>query len=426
MVAHFPWHRLRGRPFLADSLLAAALTAISVFSLWVTVSYIDVDFREPDALGVLLTTASALPVAWRRRYPLTVLVITGLATVLISKFNYAQSASGVGLLIALYTMAAYTSRRRSLAALIAAVVFLVAALIVDHVPVGALDLVASSAIIFGAWAFGRSIGIRRVYTAELEQRAHRLERAREADVRAIVAEERNRIARELHDVVGHHVSVMTVQAAAAQRTLDRDPARACEAIAAIESTGREALAEMRRIVGVLRTSRTDEQPDTDLAPLPGVNEIDRLAEQVREAGLDVSVRVDGAPALLTPGIDVTVYRIVQEALTNTLKHARARRADVVLRYRPTELLVRVSDDGHGLAAALAKPAMSSRSSSANGARQTGHGLLGMRERVTLYGGRLHTGPRSGGGYEVVAHLPLPSPRHTMTGMGPAMGPAWPP
>jgi signal transduction histidine kinase len=404
MAANSPWHRLRGRPFLADSLLAAGLMGISILSLWLTVSYLKVDLREPDALGVMLSAANTLPIAWRRAYPLTVVVLTGLATVLISAFNYPQSVSSVGLLIALYTVAAYTSRRRSIAGLIAAVVFLATALATDNFPTGALDLVASGAVIFGVWAFGRSIGIRRAYTAELEQRADRLERAREADVRAVVAEERNRIARELHDVVGHHVSVMTVQAAAAQRTLGRDPARAGEAMAAIESTGREALAEMRRLVGVLRTNRTDEQPDTDLAPLPGVNEIDRLVEQVREAGLDVSVHIDGTAAQLAPGIDVTVYRIVQEALTNSLKHAGPTRAEVVLRYRPRELLVKVSDDGHGLAAALAELAV------VNGAPQTGHGLLGMRERVALYGGRLHTGPRPGGGYEVVAHLPLPCDR----------------
>jgi signal transduction histidine kinase len=399
MAEHPHLRRLRGRPFLLDKLLATALSVVSILSLWVTTSYIEVDFREPDALGVLLSLASALPIAWRRRYPMTVVILTGIPTVLLSGLNYAQSVSGVGLLIAVYTVAAYTRRTHSLIGLLAAIVFLVLAVNIDDFPTTVLDLTASVAIIFGAWAFGRSIGIRRAYTAELEERAARLERAREADVRAVVAEERNRIARELHDVVGHHVSVMTVQAAAAQRTFDRDPRRARESMAAIETTGREALAEMRRIVGVLRTA---DQADHDLAPLPGVGEIDRLVEQVREAGLDVAVNIDGTPAPLPPGIDVTVYRIVQEALTNTIKHAGPTRAEVVLRYRPKDLYVRVSDDGHGLASALAKPA------GANGSRPTGHGLLGMRERVTLYGGRLYTGPRSGGGYEVVAHIPLES------------------
>jgi signal transduction histidine kinase len=399
MAASSVVQRIRGRPFLADALLATALTVLSIFSLWVNVTYVKVGFREPDVLGVLLSAASALPIAWRRRYPLTVLVLTGVATLLISGLNYAQSVSGVGLLIALYTVAAYTSRRRSLAGLLAALALLIVILSIDEFPTSTLDLTASVAIVFGAWAFGRSIGIRRAYTAELEKRAERLERARESDMRAVVAEERNRVARELHDVVGHHISVMTVQAAAAQRTFDRDPQRAREAMAAVESTGREALTEMRRIVGVLRTG---EQADFGLAPLPGVAEMDRLVEQVREAGLEVAVRFDGPRAPLSPGIDVTVYRIIQEALTNTLKHAGPTRAEVMLRYRPTELFVRVSDDGHGLAAALAKPSVG------NGAHQTGHGLLGMRERVTLYGGRLYAGPRSGGGYEVVAHIPLES------------------
>jgi signal transduction histidine kinase len=400
MAAYPLQHRLRGRPFLADAVLAAALTTVSILSLWVTVSYIEVDFREPDLLGVLLSAASTLPIAWRRRYPMTVLILTGCATVLISALNYAQSSSGIGLLVALYTVAAYTRRLRSLAALIATVVFVLLAVSTDSVPTTTLDLTATLAIMFGGWAFGRSIGIRRAYTAELEERAERLERAREADVRAVVAEERNRIARELHDVVGHHISVMTVQAAGARRTFDRDPRRSREAMAAIESTGREALTEMRRIVGVLRTG---DEADRELAPLPGVSDIDRLVEQLHEAGLDVAVRIDGTPAPLAPGVDVTVYRIVQEALTNTLKHAGPTTAEVVLRYEQKELFVRVRDDGRGLAAALAKPA------AVNGSGPTGHGLLGMRERVALYGGRLFTGPRSGGGYEVVAQIPLEHP-----------------
>jgi signal transduction histidine kinase len=400
MAAYPLQHRLSGRPFLADAVLAAALTTVSILSLWVTVSYIEVDFREPDLLGVLLSAASTLPIAWRRRYPMTVLILTGCATVLISALNYAQSSSGIGLLVALYTVAAYTRRLRSLAALIATVVFVLLAVSTDSVPTTTLDLTATLAIMFGGWAFGRSIGIRRAYTAELEERAERLERAREADVRAVVAEERNRIARELHDVVGHHISVMTVQAAGARRTFDRDPRRSREAMAAIESTGREALTEMRRIVGVLRTG---DEADRELAPLPGVSDIDRLVEQLHEAGLDVAVRIDGTPAPLAPGVDVTVYRIVQEALTNTLKHAGPTTAEVVLRYDQKELFVRVRDDGRGLAAALAKPA------AVNGSGPTGHGLLGMRERVALYGGRLFTGPRSGGGYEVVAQIPLEHP-----------------
>jgi signal transduction histidine kinase len=234
-----------------------------------------------------------------------------------------------------------------------------------------------------AWAVGRALGERARRAADLEVHADRLKREQET----AVAIERARIARELHDVIAHSVSVMTVQAGAARLLLDEDSARARQSLVAVEETGRQALAEMRRLLGILRG---DERQT--LAPQPGTADIESLVDQVRAAGLPVDVVVEGRPRALAPGIDLAAYRVVQEALTNALKHARATHAGVSIHYGrdALELAVvndgRVPRDGRG-----------------------GHGIVGMRERVTLYGGEFDAGPRSEGGYAVHARLPLDGP-----------------
>jgi signal transduction histidine kinase len=239
-----------------------------------------------------------------------------------------------------------------------------------------------------AWLVGFAYHERNRRTAELTARAERAERERETEARAAAAEERARIAREMHDVVAHSLSVMVVQAGAAEAMLDADPERARRPLAAVQQTGRSALTELRRMLGVLR-EMADEGPG--LAPQPGLSALDELARQVREAGLPVNVRVEGEPRPLPPGIDLSAYRIVQEGLTNALKHAGPATAEVVVRYGPRELELVVRDDGRG------------RGPSANGG---GHGLLGMRERVALYGGDLTAGPRPEGGFALAARLPL--------------------
>ena len=204
-----------------------------------------------------------------------------------------------------------------------------------------------------------------------------------------MSEERARIARELHDVVGHSVSVMTVQAAAVRRLLRPDQQREREALLIVEQTGREALAEMRRMVGVLR--RPEEAPAR--APQPSLDHLDRLVEQAREAGLPVELRIEGDPVQLPAGLDLTAYRLVQEGLTNAMKHARADRTQVLVRYDDEHIEVTVTDDGQG---------------DHSGGTEGGHGLVGMRERVSVYGGELEAGPRPGGGYQLRARLPLAS------------------
>ena len=244
---------------------------------------------------------------------------------------------------------------------------------------------ATGLAVVAAFAVAGALGARAQRAADLEERAERLERTHAE----AVAGERATIARELHDVIAHSVSVMTVQAGAARVLLDEDrPERARESLLAVEETGRQALGEMRRLLGILR----GDDHDTRLAPQPGIAEIEGLAEQVRAAGLPVEVVVEGEPRPLPPGADLAAYRVVQEALTNALKHAGAARAEVSIRYGRTALDLAVTNDGRVRR---------------NG--RVGHGLVGMRERVALYGGDFEAGPREAGGYAVRASLPMDAP-----------------
>jgi signal transduction histidine kinase len=222
----------------------------------------------------------------------------------------------------------------------------------------------------------------------LERLTVDLEREREEKARTAVAEERVRIARELHDVVAHAISLIVLQARGGRRSLATDPAETLEALDTIEATGSQALAEMRRLLGMLRTD--DEQ--IALAPQPSLRYLDALAAQVGEAGLAVDLSVEGEPIELPPGVDLSAYRIVQEALTNALKHAGPATARVVVRYRENDLELEITDTGLGAGASDGE----------------GHGLVGMRERVSLYGGKIEAGPQDGGGFAVRARLPMES------------------
>jgi signal transduction histidine kinase len=253
---------------------------------------------------------------------------------------------------------------------------------------------------------GRTVHNRRAYIAELEGRTREAERNQQALSTQAVAEERRRIARELHDMVAHHVSVMGVLATGCRRTLHRDPAAADEALTTIEETGRTALREMRRLLDVLRT---DQEPAGELAPQPGLAHLAGLVEQVREAGLPVTLRVDGAAGTLDLGIALTVYRIVQEALTNALRHGTGDGAEVTVRYSDTGLRVEILDRGPSVLSAghgRTRPAGSSGDRPGAGEPGAGRGLIGLRERVAVYGGEFDARRRLGGGYRVRARLPL--------------------
>jgi signal transduction histidine kinase len=250
------------------------------------------------------------------------------------------------------------------------------------------DFFWTTLILSIAWFFGVALGTRTAQARELRARVER-ERSRvESAAEEAAVEERTRITRELHDVVAHSVSVMVVQASGVRRLLQPEQEREREALLSVEQIGREALAEMRRMLGVMRSG--EEQPPS-LAPQPGLKSLGHLIAQIEEAGLPVTLHVEGERAALPPGVDLSAYRIVQEGLTNALKHARGAHADVTVRYGAERLELEIADDGPG---------------SANGDAMEGHGLVGMRERVALYGGTLEAGPREGGGFVLRAQLPV--------------------
>jgi signal transduction histidine kinase len=244
-----------------------------------------------------------------------------------------------------------------------------------------------------AYLTGREIASRQKQLNQQRQRTAQLEREHEQALKAAAETERRHIARELHDVVAHSVSVMVVQAGAARKVMEEKPAAARDSLLAVEASGHEAMGELRRLLGVLSENGGTEKEAAPLAPQPGVDNLDALVARVREAGLPVEMRIDGERPSIPPGVDVAVYRIVQEALTNALKYAGGARTEVVLRYEPNAIDLEVLDEGM-----VATPADG-----------IGRGLVGMQERVALFGGTLLAGKRPELGYAVRAHLPLTSP-----------------
>ncbi|KAB8195215.1 sensor histidine kinase [Nonomuraea phyllanthi] len=344
--------------------------------------------RAPDPLSGVLVVLACAPIAVRRRWPMWGMCAVLVPETLLTALGYGAGMSGPAGLVLLYSVASCRGLAVALAGLLISLVAYVLGALAGAGRAGSWsEHVVLAVVLVAVWGAGRSLRLRRAYLDELKDRAARLERARAADTRAARAEERSRIARELHDVVAHHVSVMTVQAAAARRVLGSDPDLAREALSAIEHTGRMAMTEMRNIVGVLRTDARAE-----LGPQPGLRDLPALVEQMREAGLPARLVVEGVPLQLPPGVDLAAYRLAQEGLTNSLRHAGAgAEAVVTVRHSPDELDVRVADDGQGTAGRSSRP---------------GHGLVGIRERVALYGGILSIGPLPGGGFEVRARFPL--------------------
>jgi len=343
----------------------------------------------PLWFDVLAMLAITLPLFLRRRFPFGAPVAVGAAIAASSFVDGHLIPSGLitnlAAISAFVLMGMVRDRTQAIAGL--AYGLGVAAIVIHNDPnAGASNFVFISLVFAIAWTIGLLVSRKFHEADEARERAIEAERQREVRARLAVSEERARIARELHDVVGHSVSVMTVQASAARRLLRPHQDKEREALLVVEKTGREALAEMRRMVGVLR--RPEEAPA--LAPQPSLEQIEGLIEHTREAGLPVELRIEGEPIELPAGIDLTAYRLVQEGLTNTLKHARAQRAEVVVRYEDGYVELTVSDDGQG-------------GGSGGG---SGHGLVGMRERVSVYGGELEAGRRAGGGFRLRARLPV--------------------
>jgi signal transduction histidine kinase len=388
---------LRARPLLADALLAGLLAAFSLVALVYANGDCDGACRPGGTAATGLILAQTLPLAWRRRHPLAVSLVTGLATAGYGLAPYPDLAMPVpvGGLVGMYSVAAWGSRRAALVAggVAAAVVAVVMSL--PRTDADLVDAAFASLGLAGAWVLGDRARVQRALAAELSDRAVRLEREREGEARRAVASERARIARELHDVVAHHVSMMVVQAEAGPLAVERHPARAAGAFEAIAATGRQALVEMRRLLGVLRG---DGQAPS-LAPQPGLDQVPSLVEQVGRAGLEVELVVEGEKAPLPAGVELSAYRIVQEALTNAVRHAGPGRARVLVRYGERDLELTVRDEGGGGGAAPA----------GGPPTRSGQGLVGMRERVSLFGGELHAGPGPDGGFTVAARLPLGAP-----------------
>lgn len=364
-----------------DVALAAALTIFTQVDIWTADSYLE----GSKPLFALTTLCMTVPLTWRRRAPFTVALVVAAALLLqvaLEPSEHPPDAPFVSWVIAAYTVGAHATSRQALAG----GATLVAAVAAWGWFTGDDPFVA--AVIGGFWLVGRIVHSRNRLAAELDARTRELEEEREERARLAVAEERARIARELHDVVAHTLGVMVVQAGA-ERLHEQPGTPAYNAFSTIERSGRQALGEMGRLVSMLRT-------DEDAAangPQPGLGRLPALLDGVRETGLRIDLVVEGEPRELAPGLDVSAYRIVQEALTNTIRHGRSRQAEVRLEWDTSELRIQVADDGVGPPPEAA---------------QTGHGLLGIGERVALYGGALATGRSELGGYLLAATLPTAS------------------
>jgi signal transduction histidine kinase len=342
-------------------------------------------------LAVVLSLLATWSLALRRHNPVAVLsVVVAAGLVLDLALGGNSGALVPQIAVAAYTMALGLSWRRASVIAAAAALSLIVSAAVGHHDLGIATVVSRAAVIGGATAVGLYVAAHRAYIDTLQQRNLHLERERALVSQQAVAEERVRIARELHDVVAHHVSLLVVQAGGVRATLGADhPAR--PVLESMAATGRQALDEMRRMLDLLRIGEVGSSPG--LAPQPGLSDIETLVAQTRAAGLPIELSVEGDPRPLPVGVDLSAYRIVQEALTNVIKHAGPARVRVALRHGEHALEIEVLDNGRGNVGA---------------ARPAGHGLVGMRERVALFGGELVAGPGPRGGFSVHASLPVDS------------------
>ena len=371
-------------PGALDSLLAALLFVGAVLSSAIP----GPNDRAPGSTLYLLLALGALPYAWRRRAPLTVLGLACIPVIAMTALGYGAAVIGSGLFLAAYTVAAWSRTRAVVAATGVVVALVVVVLLVAPQTMQFGELATNTALFIGAFALGRSAHDRRRTLALLRERAELAERAQAEEAGRAVADERLRIARELHDVLAHSLGVIALQAGVGAHIIDTDPVEAKATLTAVAQRSRTALTEVRRILGALR----ENNDDAGYSPMPGLDAVDALAAELTQAGLPVQVRVEGDRGTIPAALDLTAYRLVQESLTNVVKHAGPARAEVTVRYQPDAVTIEVVDDGH--------PATASRDRA-----NPGHGHLGMRERVAVFGGSLTTGNRPGGGYSVTARLP---------------------
>jgi signal transduction histidine kinase len=384
--------RLPASGWVFDGALALAAAGVSTLVFTETMSVAQLRLsRGTLILGCALVLLHTLSLVARRRFPGAVLGLVVASGLAFAALDLPPDILGVAILVAVYSVAAYGDRWVALAGLAAVEAGLVT---IQRTPggTGAVTWLVNLGVVAAAWLLGHFAHNYRANAARLEERTAELERAREELARRAVVEERLRLARELHDVVAHAMSVIAVQSGVGAHIATTQPKEARRSLAAIEATSRAALEELRRLLGVLRQ---ENEPKGDLAPVPGLANLDGLLAEAAKAGLAVRLQVNGTRPPLPAGVDLSAYRIVQEALTNVVKHAGSARAQVVVGYGDQEVRVEIIDDGRGAVTSVS-----------DGRVGSGHGLIGMRERVQAFGGDLQTGPRPGGGFRVAARLPL--------------------
>jgi signal transduction histidine kinase len=371
-----------------------AFTLTSQYEIWVgPLPLLAGTVTGPKLAMSAVAATFSVGLAIRLRYPLLALLLVMGTFALKPVFDHFGGRADLNLFEAflsqvfiVYSTAAHTSRRRSYAG----AAMIVAYQLIGYGPLlpGALNQAFGEWVFYAiAWALGKTLRYRELRGDRLEARTAELEAKRESQIQAAVTDERARIARELHDIVAHSVSLMVLQAGAARQALDREPEKARAPLLSVEATGRGAMSELRRLVSMLRQPGQEDE----LSPQPSLRHLNLLAAQMREAGLVVELDTSGGLEAIPPGVDLSAYRIAQEALTNVLKHAGATHVDLNVRCEGGAVEVLVEDDGRG--------------PSGNGQVVGGHGLIGMRERVNLFGGRFEAGARDGGGFRVFARLP---------------------
>jgi signal transduction histidine kinase len=382
-------------PRAIDVFLTLVLTAAGIATVIVRPSG-GGDFRGDDLLGTALVLMQTLPIAVRRAAPLAAASAISAALVAHSALGYRVVQAGTfSSLVAVYSAASLTNARGGLLAAAICAAALAGFFATNRGDYDLSSIAATSGTWAVAWFAGTFVRLRGEQVEAAGSRATQLELERDARAREAVADERARMARELHDIVGHALNVIVIQAAGAQRVFDARPEVPREALASIELAGREALFEMERMLGVLRAVEAPEGAGGAAGPQPGLAQLDSLAAHVSEAGIPVEIRVEGDRLEIPASVELSAYRIVQESLTNCLKHSGASQATVTVRYRPEHLEFEVVDNGRG--------SLAHRGEVTRG----GRGHLGMRERVALFGGELSIGPLSpAGGYRVWARLPF--------------------
>ena len=384
------WAGIKRQPIIIDGAIALFLSMLALALLWY-----NWEFSQPvhPALAIVLTLAVILPLTLRRRFPLFVLLVINALLILYRLLDIPEgTATAYALLLALFSAGAYGSRRWrtwargiSVASVAVALTYLLFFRLATDTSLFAyeeneiLGLIAT--ILLNLILFGGAWWVGDIFRTGRERE--------EENARQAVINERVRIARELHDVVAHHVSVMGIQAGGARRVLPHQPEKAQEALSLIESSSRQAVNELHRLLGFLRQG----QQTDELSPQPSLQQLSALVKQMHEAGLPVEVKIEGVERPLPPGIELSAYRIIQEALTNTLKHAGAAKATVTIRYANSAVEIEIVDNGKGL-------------TRADGQEFRGKGIMGMRERASLHGGRFEAGNIPDGGFSVSITLPV--------------------